>query len=180
MKKILIDDCLKNDEGCHKAYSALIDFLTRNLHLEHCDIITISEYSSMDSEQIDDLWRSLHAFCLHAKSTGYTHLLTMACNEGIPVIMVRGEKTDTEVWKVWSSAFRLAGWKNLNPAELCSTGKLFYLEKDSLEILGAARWITDYYYNLKDRAVARAKHEAAYGYKIVEQAAKQTLFDSLR
>lgn len=178
MKKILIDDCLKKKKGCQKAYLALVGFPIKNLCLEEADIISISEYHRMNSEQKDDLWRFLHAIYLHAKSTRYTYLLTKACDEGVPVIMVRGKKTDAESLEVWSGAFQEAGWK-VNPDELCSSGKLFYQEDESFEIQGATRWITDYYHNLKDIAVEHARHDAIYNRRKFEQVSQKVLFESL-
>ncbi len=181
MGKILIDDCVDREKyrkysGKHREiYSKLIDLLKEGFSSGNSSLVTISEYGNMNAEEREDLWKSLDALFIHTDSSGYTSLLTRACKAGIPVIMVRGKEIDAP----WSIALQEAGLADLRPSQLGLTDRLFYPLKETHEVRGAVRWITDYYYPLKKRVAELAKQEANNGQKRAEEAVRKAFFTSI-
>jgi hypothetical protein len=175
-KTILVDDCFverqtmcstskiystltelrKTECKICKTYLTIIELLTERFNLGDSDVLTVKKYNALPGQAKQDLWRSLCAICLHANSIGYTSLLIKACEKTVPVIMVREERMDTDVW---TNAFQQAGWEDLKPSELGSTGKLFYMVDEADDVRGAVRWITDYYPRLKKTIAIKVRDE---------------------
>lgn len=172
--KILVDKCVRDEKDSCTIYNELIILLTERLDLGDRDIVTTTEYIRLPRADKFHLWKELQAVCLHASSTVAVQVFLDACRNGVPVIVVREAHKSINA-EAWSLAIQSAGW-DLDPEEVASTTKLFYMVHEAFEIKGAVRWITDYYPTLREsiieKQIAKMKDDEAKAKCLYENMAR--------
>ena len=150
MKCALVCNCLEGK--CSEIYNNLSNALEGRFGKGQFRIYNIEEYEDNKLSKRDDFWNDLRFVCFHAKSD-VIDLIAKAIRKGIPVILVRDEG-DKPSGGLCRTLEPILGTDDQGGSTE-KIRKMIYKINEPAEIIGAIRWVNDFYHPIKQKAIAR-------------------------
>ena len=154
MKRYLIA-CDRVKKDCIEMFNEINTILTDTFGQEgKYKIYTTTEYGELEDEKRDEVWENLRLLCLHT-DTPESDLVSDAFQDGIPVILVRGENLSTP----WVRRLQKMGALNKTRKDLDSAKNRVFFVEELEDIRGAVKWINHYYHGLAEQVMEKKVSE---------------------